>query len=245
SGSYYLIFVTDRLNYVFESDKSNNIAIVPITFIVTPPDLAPIGLQVPSVLTGPPNLSLSVAWGVANQGIGLAQMNNAAWWDVLYFSADAVLDPFDVALASQAESGPLAPGESYQRTNMVHLPVVYSTNCHLIFKTDVYDVLSESNETNNTLAVPLAVNILPPDLAPIAFIVPNAVTSAPRPNLSFVWGVTNQGIGVADPGNYWSWSDSVYLSSNSVLDNTAQLVGGWSESTPIPAGGSYWRTNGF
>jgi subtilase family serine protease len=241
SGTYYLIFQADQGNNVYESDESNNNAVVPITFTVLPPDLAPLALQVPPVLTGPPNPTVSVVWGVTNQGTGPAV--DWSWSDSLYFSRNATLDASDVVIGSQSESGPVAPGGSYWRTNTVRVPVVSNTNCYLIFKTDVQNALLESNATNNTLAVPLKVNILPPDLAPVAFLAPNVVTSAPQPTLTFVWGVTNQGTGMADPGTYFNWRDRIYLATNNVLDNTAVYIGDWFESTPIPAGGSYWRTN--
>jgi subtilase family serine protease len=243
SGTYYLIFQADQGNNVYESNETNNNAVVPITFTVLPPDLAPVQLQVPPVLTGPPNPMVTVVWGVTNQGTGPAV--NWSWWDSLYFSRNATLEASDVAIASQSEPGPVAAGDSYWRTNTVRVPVVSNTNCYLIFKTDAQNSLFESNETNNTLAVSLKVNILPPDLAPVAFLVPNAVTSSPQPTLTFVWGVTNQGTGVADPGTYFNWMDRVYLSTNDVLDNTAVYVSDWFENTPVAAGGSYWRTNSF
>jgi subtilase family serine protease len=246
SGTYYLLFKADRTDSIFESDKSNNIAVVPVSFTILPPDLAPISLQIPSDVTGPPNPNVTVVWGVTNQGVGPAVMNNNGYWsDALYFSRNATLDASDPLIGSQSESGPVNAGQSYWRTNTFRVPAVTSTNGYLIFKTDTYNALFESNETNNTLAVPISVHILPPDLMPVAFQVPNAVTSPPQPTVTFVWGVTNQGTGVADPGYFWSWNDSVYLSTNSVFDKAAISCGSTFETTPIPAGGSYWRTNAF
>ena len=245
SGRYYLIFVTDRQGDVYETNKLNNVAVVPIDFTLLPPDLAPIALQAPPVLTGPPNPSLTIVWGVTNQGIGPAVMPGNSWWDLLYFSSDAVVDPFDSVIVSQSEPGPFNPGESYWHTNTLQLPVVSTTNGYLILRADGYGQLYELDKANNTLAVPLTVNILSPDLAPIAFLVPNSVTSTPRPSLTFIWGVTNQGAGVADPGNYYYWTDSIYVSTNNTWDNTALLVGQMNRLTPVPAGGSYWQTNVF
>ena len=243
NGTYYLIFQADRGNALFESNKSNNIAIVPLDLTVLPPDLVPLGLEVPTLLTGSPNPSLTLVWGVTNQGTGPAVMNTWPWSDTVYFSRNAFLDSSDVAIGSKGETGPIGPGESYRRTNTVQVPVGYSTNCYLIFKTDSYDGVYESNETNNTIAVPLRVSILSPDLAPIAFLISNSVTGPPRPVLTFVWGVTNQGPGLAAPGSFWSWSDRVYLSTNGVVDSRSVLVTDSMEINPIPAGGSYWRTN--
>jgi subtilase family serine protease len=72
SGTYYLLFQTDISNSILESDENNNVMAVPFTFNSTPPDLVPVSLRVAWVLTGPPNLEVTLVWGVTNQGIGPA-----------------------------------------------------------------------------------------------------------------------------------------------------------------------------
>ena len=37
------------------------------------PDLAPVSLQVPELLFGPPNLEVTLVWGVTNRGTGAAE----------------------------------------------------------------------------------------------------------------------------------------------------------------------------
>jgi len=54
------------------------------------PDLTPVSLQVPEVLTGPPNLEVTLVWGVTNHGIGPA-IGNSSWSDWVYLSTNAVL----------------------------------------------------------------------------------------------------------------------------------------------------------
>jgi subtilase family serine protease len=243
SGTYYLIFKADRFDYLYEEDKNNNVAVVPVAFTVLPPDLAPLALDVPAVITGPPNPTTTVVCGVTNQGIGPAVVGNWSWSDGAYLSRNATLDASDIPLLSLSEFGPVAAGASYWRTNSFRVPVTRSTNCYLIFKTDTGDSVFESNEGNNTLAVPVRFEIQPPDLAPVVLLVTNAFIGPPNPTLTLVWGVTNRGPGIAETEYYWSWSDRVYLSTNSVLDNTATYLGDTSEPGPLPAGSSYWRTN--
>jgi subtilase family serine protease len=243
SGSYYLIFKADRNDYVYEENKSNNIVVVPITVTVLPPDLVPIAPKVPALVTGPPNPSLDLIWGVTNQGVGPAEAGYSSWSDDVYLSSDSILDSSDIAIAYRSVTGPVGPSDSYWGTNTIRLPLTKSTQCFLIFKTDDYNGVVESNETNNTVAVPLTVQILPPDLVPLAFLAPTVVTGPPTPVVTFVWGVTNQGQGPAEPYNNWSWYDRLVISTNNFLDNTVTNVGGWYETTPLAAGGSYWRTN--
>jgi hypothetical protein len=69
-GTYYLHFRTDVWDSVPDSDRSNNIVVVPFTYEATPPDLAPLAFQVPADITGPPNPSVTLVWGVTNQANG-------------------------------------------------------------------------------------------------------------------------------------------------------------------------------
>jgi len=43
-----------------ESDESNNVVAVPLTFTILPPDLAPVQLQVPAAITGSQNPSVTL-----------------------------------------------------------------------------------------------------------------------------------------------------------------------------------------
>jgi hypothetical protein len=55
SGTYYLVFTTDFYNNLAELTTNNNGITVPITVTITPADLAPLALQVPSILNGAPD----------------------------------------------------------------------------------------------------------------------------------------------------------------------------------------------
>jgi len=76
----------------------------------------------------------------------------------------------------------------------------------------------------------------PPDLAPLDFQAPAAVTGPLGPTVRLVWGVTNHGPGLAAG---W-WSDSVWLSTD-LLE--WEPISGSSEIGPLAAGENYWRTN--
>jgi hypothetical protein len=81
---------------------------------------------------------------------------------------------------------------------------------------------------------------LPADLSPFAFTAPTSVTAnAPNPSIQLVWGVTNQGSASASG---W-WYDTVWFSTDGVLDaNSIDLGNFWVNQT-VPVGGSYWQTN--
>jgi subtilase family serine protease len=238
SGTGYLFLKADAYDNLVELNNNNNLRSVPIAWTITPSDLVPITSQIPGVITGPPNPTLSLAWGVTNRGVGAALWQ---WEDEVYFSTDPVLDWQDSRIDSVYYNLPLPPGGSFWQTNTVRLPVVTNGTYYLIFRVDTYNNVFESNESNNVLVVPVTFNILPPDLVPLLPVTSLVLTSSPGPNLTLTWGVTNQGIGPAI-GN-WDWVDIVYFSLDPVLDSSDQWMAYLSQPGPIPPGGSYWWTN--
>src|SRR5262249_9041315 len=177
SGTNYLIFVANAGSQLFESNYDNNASVVPVSFNILPPDLAPVSFQAPTQVTGPPNPTVTLVWGVTNQGAGPAVAPPfSSWSDHVYLSRNSTLDFSDTDVVSMYESGPLAPAQSYWRTNTVRIPVVQSGSYYLIFKADVYGSLVEADVSNNTAVARVTFNIQPPDLAPVQLQVPSTVS---------------------------------------------------------------------
>ena len=237
SGAYYLFLQTDIYDDVYESDESNNLLTVPITFNVQPPDLSPVALLAPNSVTAPPYPAVTVVWGVTNQGTGEA-LGNGFWEDQLYLSTNMSAEG-GTYLTCPSESGPVLPGGSYWRTNSVQLPVVQSGTYYLVFSADADNSLRESDTNNNTVVVPITINITPADLAPVVFQAPNVIDGPPYPQVTLVWGATNQGIGAA-LGN---WYDQLLLSTNSVVDSSAVEVQQNYRAGPLSPAGTYLETN--
>jgi subtilase family serine protease len=234
SGTYYFIFKTDAFNSVSESDEANNVIAVQVSVDVRPPDLVPIALQVPSAIVGPPNPVVTLAWGVTNRGTGPA----IDWSDRVYLSTNAVWDAGDTEIVRSVEAGPVEPGQTYWRTNIVRIPVLQSGTYHLIFKADASESLYESGEDNNVLVVPVTFDVRPPDLVPIALQVPSLIAGPPNPSVTVVWGVTNRGVGPAI-----DWSDRLFVSTNTVWDAGDREISRGIELGPVEFGEAYWRTN--
>ncbi len=240
SGTYYLSFQADTESTLIETTRTNNTAVVPVTFEIYPPDLVPLASQVPNIVTSSPNPTLTVVWGTTNQGVGAASVHNQ-WYDYVYFSTDSILDGFDVmvALRGHGEQERLAPGQSWIWTNEVSLPVRESGTHYLIFASDDYDDVYESDETNNRLAVPINFEVQKPDLAPLVFHFPAVVTGPPYPTVTFEWSVTNQGVGAAVS----AWSDMVYFSTNGVVNGNATPICYGLPNVPVRPGEFYTATN--
>jgi hypothetical protein len=239
SGMYYLFVLVNGNNPLFESDFNNNLLSIPLTFTILPPDLAPTTLKAPAAMTGPPNPTINVEWGVTNRGFGMALPAPGSYWtDRIYFSTSPDLNFWNKQPVLTDFQHQLSSGASYVRSAWVQIPVISNGTYYLLFVTDADNSVLESDESNNSLVVPITFQIQMPDLAPIALQAPATITSSPFPTVRFTWGVTNQGAGPAQP----AWQDSIFLSKDPVLDaNDTLLTSSW-EGGPMPAGSSYWRS---
>jgi len=238
SGYYYLILQTDAYNALHQADISQNVAVAPVKITVLPlPDLAPVLFLAPTILTTAPNPRLTFIWGVTNQGTGPAEIQTA-WYDGLYLMTAPVPDGSELLVGSYPVTNSLAPGAVYWITNTATLPVTASGTFYLMCKANCYGSFQEMDLGNNTAVTPVTFNIPIPDLTPIAFQAPAHFAGVPHPRITVVAGVTNQGLGVALPGN-----DMVYLSATPRRDASALLAATWFRTTPVPPGGTYWVTN--
>ena len=237
-----MIFETDSWNDLVESNLNNNAVSQPITVHINPPDLAAIALQAPVSVTSAPYPTLKLVWGVTNQGIG-ATSQPADWYDLICFSTNDVFPVswWATSIYYSHETNGLPAGGSCWRTNEFELPITESGVYYLWLAVDYYSQAFDVDYSNNSLHVPIDLQLQAPDLVPTTFLVPDLVTGTPYPNVSVVIGVTNQGSGPALGSR--RWTDYLYLSSTPFLDQWSQLVASWPHSNNVPPGGSYWLTN--
>ncbi|TAK36653.1 MAG: hypothetical protein EPO21_01945 [Chloroflexota bacterium] len=229
-GSYYLIFRTDMYDGVKELDESNNSLVESLT-LVTKPELVPTALSAPG--TASPGQAISVTWTVKNQGNGDAA---PSWQDRVYLSTDNVYDSGDTYLANATRGVALPVGSSYSVTAGVTLPNL-SGSYYLIVRTDVFDGVKESDESNNSYAVPLTLMVKPgPDLVPTDFTASSAGIGGQT--ITLTWTITNQGTSDAAP----SWQDRVYLSTDNSYDGGDTYVTSVTQSVTATAGSSYTVT---
>ncbi len=102
--------------------------------------------------------------------------------------------------------------------------------------TDSSEAQPETNDNNNVYAVPF--NVTTVDLHVTSVTAPNNITAGQTANVS--WTVQNSGTGTAGS----DWTDAVYLSTKSTLDDSATLlttvdVG---NNSPLAAGASYTQS---
>jgi hypothetical protein len=108
-----------------------------------PSDLAPVAFIAPtSVTSAAPNPAIQVIWGVTNQGPAAAV---GGWYDIVWFSANGMLDANSVALGYFPANQTVPAGGSYWQTNSVTLPMNGSGNYTMFVQVDANNAIYEAN----------------------------------------------------------------------------------------------------
>jgi hypothetical protein len=146
--------VVESAGVVVETDETSNTFVIPVT--VAQPDLVPTGLVAPPTVIAPS--TFQVSWSAQNPSA--ATIANQIR-DSLYLSTDTVVGGGDVALFTNVlVANGLGAGASYNINNFgVNMPAVTAGSYYLILVVDAAGATSESNETNNTLAIPITVQV--------------------------------------------------------------------------------------
>lgn len=221
SGRWYLINRVNETNGLYELNISNNSAIAFISLTV--PDL---NLTQVSALWPVSNRTVSVVHEVKVDGDGDAQ---GAWYDQWYWSTNGTTT--NQVLLTVNNQTRWASGLSYWRTNLLTLPPGAVGTNHLILRLNDGRTLYERSMNNNSLVLTLT-NL--PDITPVDFIFTNAVAGQ---GLTFETVVTNQGRGLA----VGSWSNAVFFSTKTNLDETAIHLGNYLWNRTITNGSEVAR----
>jgi len=174
---------------------------------------------------------IPVAWTVQNTADYAAR---GRWADQVYLSTDNQLDATDIRLLTHdaAWVSPLAAHGSYTtQAQYVTIPATLAGDLFLLFAADANAQQVETDETNNTRAVPLRVRGA--DLAVPIVTAPGAALTGET--LRVTWRVDNVGQAATTVG---SWSDRVYLSADDTFGNDT-LLATVAHTGALAAGGSY------
>lgn len=214
-GNYYLLFAADYLSAVNESNENNNVASISVNVVPPSTDLVVQQTSVNTPNTAPGN-SLSLSCTIANHGNATANFSSVGY----YLSTDITLDASDQLLTSSF-GGQLTPGYNQYRSATTNVPTsVTPGNYYILFAADYQNVVSESNETNNVVAVSITVSAPSIDLvvqdAQIgqSSVLPGSFISASA-------YILNQGNTTANTSN-----TGVYLSTDATLSSNDQLLVG-------------------
>lgn len=221
---------TDHDNRVYESDNANNVGgDGPIEVEWGLPDLTVQSISSPGgAVAGEP---LTLSWTARNTG---GPTQSGSWHDRVYLSSDRWLSVDDTAFDPPIEHvGDLAYDATYVANATIDLPPDLADQFYLIVESDSEDVVSESDDANNTRYVSISLTPLPVDLQLTNVDAPDTALSGQ--NMQVSWTVANFGAGATVTG---SWRDVVYLSPDQYLDPGSDYYLGYFNHSGIlnPAG---------
>jgi len=179
---------------------------------------------------------INVSWTVKNSSAIAA---NGYWLDAVYLSSDAVLDENDIGTSFYG-AGPLSAGSSYSLDAFFSIP--YASNAgkyYFIFSADSFGEQTETDESNNDLALSINLDLNGPDLQLLSASAP-ASASLGSP-ITVSWTVKNQGVAAAS-NNWW---DVIYLSTDAMLDENDIYVNQYANDAHLAADSSYSRSLSF
>lgn len=160
--------------------------------------------------------TISISWKIKNTGLGSA---SGSWYDAIFLSTDAVLDVTDSYLGAVVNPSALNPSQNYTQSASVNLPNGISGNYYIFIRTDEYNYIGESNNSNNSArdTGKMVVSLTPPpDLIVTSVTRPSVAFSGASTNLTYI--VKNNGTGATRSGG---WYDRIYLSTEKVLNGTS------------------------
>ena len=118
-GNRYLLFVADAWEYLGETEKNNNVFVVPIS--IPAPDLVVTEADAPATVTV--GQSVQISWAVQNQSA--APATSTSWRDAFYISDDPEWnDDKDTYIGqlNRNSSVPLGADASYDALQTVTIP---------------------------------------------------------------------------------------------------------------------------
>lgn len=212
----------------------------PVTVFETRPLPNLVADTVLAPLTAFSGQNITVSWVIKNAG-GFTT-GNKTWTDVVYLSADTILDfNGDVYLGGEFNLSNLSPGGQYTHTQTYAIPKSLVGDHYLFVYTDRFNQVKETTTADNkgrqidTLKIQLTP---PPDLQVTSVIAPFNAFSNQQINVT--WTVKNEGTGPSLSGR---WYDKVYLSQDPalVVRNATQL-GRFKRTGNLQADSSYTKT---
>ncbi len=250
SGSYYLFVKTDAENAVFEYTSENNNRLRSsgqVSIGLSPsPDLVVTSVSLPSVDTLYVDSVINLSWYTLNKGVGSA---NQSWTDEAYLSPfPSNLGTYPKRLGTILQTNPLNPGDSVYSALSFVVPNYPSGLYYFYIKTDNEDFLYEHFREGNNIAggqsldlngvylksKPVVSSSLESDISATTIAAPSSANSGQQISLS--WSGIN--LGPDAVGNI-SWTDNIYLSTDTVLSNTDTHLSGKSIQGPLANGVSY------
>lgn len=231
-GAQFIGIRVDAGGTVTESDESNNTAAVSLTITSPLPDLVVTGLSINPTSVNPGD-TVTVNFTLANQGNGTADSTTHQ----IYLSADNLITTADTLLGTVGTST-LGPGAASPFTISVSIPSSTAPGSMFIgVIADTPNLVSESDEGNNTASTPITITAAQADLVVTGLTVtPTAVPPGGTTTVSF--SIVNQGVATAN-----SSSHEIRFSVDNVIDSSDTLLTTVGTSTLSPGSSAPFTVN--
>ncbi|WDD36491.1 CARDB domain-containing protein (plasmid) [Nostoc sp. UHCC 0926] len=209
-GLYEVVVKTNATNSLYENSATDNntTSTNPNNLLVNltaRPDLQVKEIIAPTTVNAGGTISLDFI--ISNEGT--VGTNTPNWQDRVYLSLDDKVNYDDLSLGSFSNGAALASLESYRtQANTLVIPKYFRGEAYLIVQADASGLVDEyPRESNNTKAVKLNINSLPPaDLVTSQVVAPTQAFEGSKIKVSYT--VTNLGIGETDRD---TWTDTIWL----------------------------------
>lgn len=259
-GLWHIIVVADVKGAVAESNKKNNVSVVPIEVLPAASDSPEIDLKIADLTTpgkATVGQAIKIMYSVVNQGKDAA---DRVWLNRVYLSRDGNLSDDDALLTASnmqnleagIESGPVYFEGAF------YAGISKTTLMYIIVKADAEDEITETDETNNTAVAVIAVKPAEldssdavsrgdkTDLEMVTIRSPANAVNGERIELDYL--VINRGMRMTakslghEDGELVTpfWKDRVYLSADDQLSEEDQELAATDNAARLKAGGSYW-----
>ena len=234
-GSKYLHLFADRINTLGEKKTDDNHTYAAVTIDGNLPDLQIIGYTLPDTLFTSQNSTLKFT--TKNSGEWNAEKTTTR----IYLSSDNKYDYKDTELITSAVAS-LAKGAFAENTATFNILDKNVGKWYILIRTDANETVKEMNEENNVIAIPVTVEQSPlPDLVVTEVATDEELTTGQAMKIKTM--VKNIGESVTRSNK---WSDTYYLSPNTVLNtNTATKIGSKAHVGTLAVGGVYTNEVSF
>ena len=155
TGARYILIKGDAGDGIAESSETNNVIVIPVTVSITAIILPDITLANYSVDDNTPTVGQTVTVN-CQQVIVSASLSTSNVVMEYRYSSDAVWSANDVVIGTDTSALGLLLTLSSESINYT-IPAGTGAN-YILIKTDITNVISESNELNNTYTIPLTVS---------------------------------------------------------------------------------------
>ncbi|MBQ5730619.1 MAG: hypothetical protein IIV57_03270, partial [Bacteroidaceae bacterium] len=236
-GKWYILIRTDANETVKEMDENNNVIAIPVTVEQSPlPDLLVAEVTTGEELTT--GQAIKIKTTIKNTGESVTRSDK--WSDTYYLSSSTVLNTNSATkIGSKAHVGKLAVNGVYTNEVSFTIPSTMQGNYMLFVVTDAADAITEGNENNNAMSIPVYINgsvDTPADIAITSISAPSRIKAGDDVNISYK--LLNEGEYTA-AGNL---HDVIYFSKDNKWDLEDEMVGVVSGKATIAPGNSITRS---